>query len=106
VFDSIARPSAHSGSGSVAADAPAEPAKRRSDVDANYKVDGSYLGSRGGLLDLGLEIEAKQDYWFDLYVGLAYDNGDDRGFVRVDEEDRNALRTWIRSQAYFDRGRS
>ncbi|MSR61795.1 MAG: hypothetical protein EXS08_05050 [Planctomycetes bacterium] len=82
------------------------PEKPRSRVNAHYKVDGAYLGSRGGLLDLGLEIESKQDYWFDLYVGLVGDTGADRGFVRVPEDERNALRSWIRSQAYFDHGKS
>jgi hypothetical protein len=101
VFDSIARPDGDSGK------APGAPgAKARSDVDANWKVDGSYLGSRGALLDLGLEIEAKGDYWFDLFLGLAYDSGEDKGFIRVDEDERDALRRWLRSQAFFDRGRS
>jgi len=103
-FDSIARPDG----GSAKAPAPGggEPRKARSDVDANWKVDGSYLGSRGASLDLGLEIEAKDDYWFDLFMGLAYDSGEDKGFVRVDEDERDTLRRWLRSQAYFDRGRS
>ncbi len=108
IFDSIARPDGDDEpvAPDTAVDPTAPPRKPRSDVDANYKVDGSYLGSRGGLLDLGLEIEAKEDYWFDLYVGLVYDTGDDRGFIRVDEDDRSTLRTWLRSQAYFDRGKS
>jgi hypothetical protein len=110
VFDSIARPEDEAGT--APAKAPGEPAapvtkpKPRSKVDANYKVDGSYLGSRGGLLDLGIEIEAKQDYWFDLFAGLVYDTGEDRGFVRVPEDERDTLRRWLRSQAYFDRGKN
>lgn len=86
--------------------APAPPRKPRSDVDAHYKIDASYLGSRGGLLDLGLEIEAKEDYWFDLHVGLVLDTGTDRGYVRLDPDERDTLRRWIRSQAYFDHGKS
>lgn len=76
------------------------------DFDAHYKVDGSYLGSRGGLLDLGLEIESKQSYWFDLFLGLAYDTGDDRGFIRVDDDERDNLRLWLRSQSYFGDGKN
>ncbi len=76
------------------------------DVDAHYKIDGSYLGSRGGLLDLGLEIESKGNYWLDLYLGLAYDSGEDRGFIRVDEDDRDTLRRWLRAQSYFANGLS
>jgi len=103
-FDRIARPDA--GDDASAPAAPAAQPRPRSDVDANYKVDGSYLGSRGALLDLGLEIEAKEDYWFDLWLGLALDRGEDKGFIRVDEDDRDSLRRWLRSQAYFDRGKS
>jgi len=114
VFDSIARPDAvddeaegPSTPGAGEAEAPPpKPRRRRSDVDAHYKIDGSYLGSRGALLDLGIEIEANEDYWFDLYLGLALDSGEDRGFVRVDEDDRDSLRRWLRSQAYFDHGKS
>jgi hypothetical protein len=83
-----------------------KPEPPRSRVDAHYKVDGKYLGSRGALLDLGLEIEAKEAYWFDLYVGLVLDDGTDRGLVRVPEEDRGNLRRWLRSQSYFQNGKS
>jgi hypothetical protein len=108
IFDKIVR-----GGGSSAKPAPqtgeakaGEAKKPRSKVDANWKVDGSYLGSRGGLVDVGLEIEAKDDYWVDLFMGVALDTGEDKGFVRVDESDRDTLRRWLRSQAYFDRGHS
>jgi hypothetical protein len=86
--------------------APAPEPRKRSELDANYKIDGSYLGSRGGLLDLGLEIEAKNEYWFDLYLGLILDRGEDRGFIRDEQAARDSLRRWLRGQAYFDRGKS
>jgi hypothetical protein len=119
-FDSIARPDGgddaapagpdgepvEGGEEGALADSGAQavppPKPERPEVDAHYKIDGSYLGSRGGLLDLGLEIEAEPDYWFDLYLGVALDNGEDRGFIRVPEEDRDSVRRWLRSQAYFE----
>lgn len=76
------------------------------EVDANYKVDGSYYGSRGGLLDFGVEVEGKDEYWLDLFLGVVIDSGKDRGFVRVDEDDRSTLRRWLRSQGYFHNGKS
>lgn len=78
--------------------------KEDQDYDSHWKVDASYLGSRGGLLDIGLEIEGEKDYWFDLFLGLAYDTGDDKGYVRVDEEERDDLRRWLRSHLYFENG--
>jgi hypothetical protein len=107
-FDSVVRggeKEAPSEPGEPGAAAPAPP-KERSRVDANYKIDGSYLGSRGGLLDVGLEIEAKEDYWLDLFAGLVYDDGEDKGFQQIPEEDRDTLRRWLRSQAYFRDGKS
>ena len=80
--------------------------KKEDRYDSHYKVDAKYLGSRGGLLDLGLEIESEENYWFDLFVGLAYDDGDDKGFIRVDEEERDDLRRWLRSHTYFENGES
>ncbi len=66
------------------------------DYDAHYSVDASYLGSRGVLLDLGVEIESKDDYWFEMQVGGVPDSGEDRGYVRVEEDEREKLRTWTR----------
>ena len=76
------------------------------EVDANYKVDASYFGSRGGLIDFGLEVEGKGEYWLDLFFGVVVDSGEDRGFIRVDEDDRPILRRWLRSQGYFKNGSS
>ena len=67
------------------------------DYDASYKVDASLLGSRGVLLDLGLETESAEDYWLDMYVGGLPDRGEDRGYIRVDEDDRDDLRLWYRA---------
>jgi hypothetical protein len=106
LFDKAVRHAPNEGQEGKAGEKQGAVKKPRSDVDAHYKVDGSYLGSRGGLLDLGLEIEAKDDYWFDLYLGLAYDTGDDRGFIQVEPEDRDTLRRWLRSQSWFGTGKN
>jgi hypothetical protein len=109
MFDALVRPLWSSDDDEPSPSAPAtgeNPPGRRFDLDANYKIDGSYLGSRGGLLDLGLEIESKNEYWFELYLGLILDRGEDRGFIRDEEAERDTLRRWLRGQAYFDRGKS
>jgi len=79
-------------------------AAREDAFDARYHVDASYLGSRGGLLDLGFSIASKERYWYDFFVGGAYDDGEDRGFLRVPSADRERLRLWMRSHGTFDRG--
>ncbi len=77
----------------------------RPEADANYQVSASYLGSRGGLLDVGLTIESPNDYWLDLFTAGVLDRGKDRGFIRVPEDDRSSLRTWIRSHGWLKRNR-
>ncbi|MEW6074149.1 MAG: hypothetical protein AB1726_16335 [Planctomycetota bacterium] len=66
------------------------------DYDANWRLDGSYLGSRGVLLDLGLDVESKSDYGLDMRLGFVPDSGEDRGYIRVDEDERDSLRRWFR----------
>lgn len=71
------------------------------EYDANWRVRASYFGARGGLLDLGLELESKQDYWLEAFLGIIPDRGEDRGFVRVDESERSPVRRWFRGTGRF-----
>ncbi len=70
-------------------------------VDAEYSIDASYLGSRGVLLDLGLSVEAQDEYWMSVQLGGIPDVDDDRGYVRVDEDDRDTLRLWGRTRGRY-----
>ncbi len=65
--------------------------------NAHYQADASWLGSRGVLLDLGLDAESKDRYWIDMALGGLPDRGRDRGYIRVDEKDRDLLRLWYRA---------
>lgn len=69
---------------------------------AKFRVDASYLGSRGLLLDLGLKLRSEGHYKIDTYFGLIPDGDEDRGLVRVDEDDRDTLRTWLRTRGRFN----
>ena len=79
---------------------------KRRHFKSHYLVDAKYLGSRGGLLDLGLQIESKDRYWIDAFLGIVYDDGRDKGYIRVLEDDRDTLRLWLRSQGTFLMGKS
>jgi hypothetical protein len=87
---------------------PAEPRPPRppKPYKARYDIDASYLGSRGGLVDLGFRIESPDRYYFDLITGVVYDTGRDKGYVRVPEDDRDDLRLWLRSHGEFRAGKS
>lgn len=72
----------------------------------SFKADGSadvsYLGSRGLLVDLGLDSRSADRYWWDFQVAGIDDDGRDRGFVRVDRDDREDLRFWYRSRGRLE----
>jgi hypothetical protein len=71
------------------------------DYDATYSVRGSWLGSRGGMLDLGLMTSSKDEYWFDLHLGTVFDKGEDRGYVRVYREGHSDIRKWLRARGRY-----
>ncbi len=77
-------------------------------VRGRWKYDGSYLGSRGILLGIGLELREKdpnkdpdQQAWLNLYASGLSDSGEDRGYVRVDEDDRDSYRAWYRARGRY-----
>jgi hypothetical protein len=72
---------------------------------AKFRVDISYLGSRGLLLDNGLRLRSEGRYRWDTYFGFIPDGDEDKGLVRVEESDRDTLRSWFRSRARFEMGR-
>jgi hypothetical protein len=77
-------------------------------VRGRWKYDGSYLGSRGVLLGIGLELREKdpnkpreEQAWLNLYASGLNDSGEDKGYVRVDEDDRDAYRAWYRARGRY-----
>ena len=77
-------------------------------IEGRWKLDGSYLGSRGWLLDVGLQfreqqVRKKRDerFWLDLYTAIVSDDGEDSGIVRVDTEDRSDWRNWFRARGRY-----
>jgi len=59
----------------------------------------SYLGSRGFLFGLGLDLRERQpdlnqDSWLQITSRGIHDDNEDRGLVRVPVDDRDSLRLW------------
>ncbi len=82
-------------------------------VRGRWKYDGSYLGSRGVLLGVGLELRERdpakapdQQAWLNLYASGVSDSGEDRGYVRVDEADRDSYRAWYRARGRYPLSRT
>lgn len=68
---------------------------------ANSSLSVALHGSRGLLLDAGLELESPKRYWIDMYLGAVPDGGDDKGLIEVPEEDRELLRLWFRARGRY-----
>lgn len=68
---------------------------------SKWKVDASWLGSRGVLLDFGFLAEAQGLFWSEAYVGGLPDSGSDRGYIRIPENERSTLRLWSRLKSRF-----
>lgn len=71
------------------------------DYRARLRLNASYLGSRGGLLDLGLRMRSADIYRFEADFGIVPDGARDRGLVQVPKEDREFVRTWLRARGRY-----
>jgi hypothetical protein len=71
------------------------------DVDAQYNLNASWLGSRGVLLDLGFLAEAKGEYRWLTEIGGIPDRRDDKGYIRVPKDERDSLRLWMRTHGRY-----
>jgi hypothetical protein len=66
------------------------------DHQDELSLETALLSARGALVDTAIQSTSLDAYALDLRLGFVSDSGEDRGFVRVDENDRSTLRTWLR----------
>ena len=71
------------------------------EVQSDLELDASYLSNRGGLFDLQARLFVPERYFLNINLGLVSDTGRDRGIVRVPQEERGDLRTWLRTRGRF-----
>lgn len=69
--------------------------------DGGTSIRPAYLNKRGFLLGLEGSLRREGVYEADLNIDGIYDEGEDRGLVRVDEDDRSSLRTWYHARARY-----
>ena len=74
--------------------------------DASFSADASWLSGRGALFDLGVDIEAADDYKAETIFGIVPDSGDDEGYIRVPEDDRDNPRLWFRGHSRFEQSQN
>lgn len=73
--------------------------------DANFSLHASYLSGRGGLFDIGVDVEAAEKYKVDTVFGVVLDDSQDEGYIQVPQEDRGNLRSWFRAHSRFEMDR-
>lgn len=69
------------------------------EADTSLRV--SLHGSRGLLIDPGVELSSPDLYWLDVHLGFVPDRGKDKGLLEVPEEDRGLLRRWFRGRGRY-----
>jgi hypothetical protein len=74
------------------------------DFRSRFKVDLTYLGSRGLLTDFGSRLSSPGHYRWDTDFAVVPDDDADRGLVRVPEDERDTWRVWLRSRGRFNVG--
>jgi hypothetical protein len=69
------------------------------DLQGHWKLDVGILGTRGLLLGVGLDISIPKLLRMQAEYSFIPDGNEDRGLVRVDENDRDLLRQWFHMRA-------
>jgi hypothetical protein len=74
------------------------------DIRGGWNYDVGLLGSRGVLLGAELDLQIARRFRLKTSIDAIPDDGRDRGFVRVDPDDRDTLRTWLVARGRYDLG--
>ncbi len=72
------------------------------DLEGHWKFRPGYLGSRGVILGTGLEFKVPDKFDMDIAIDGIPDSHEDKGLVRVPEDDRDTLRTWFRTRGRYN----
>ncbi|MDP6370034.1 MAG: hypothetical protein QF615_10520, partial [Planctomycetota bacterium] len=67
-------------------------------LDGHWRYRASWLGARGLLLGTGLRLKAPGEFSLAIDGDGVFDGHSDRGLVRVEEEERDDFRGWLRGR--------
>ena len=73
-------------------------------LDGSWRYRASYLGARGLLLGLGLRLKAPESFALTIDGDGIFDGHGDRGLVRVEEDERDDFRGWMRGRGRWTLG--
>jgi len=73
----------------------------KNSMKGHWRFDGDYLGSRGVMLGTGLELRSGDKFKLDADFSFIPDRGEDKGLVRVPEDDRSLIRNWFRTRGRY-----
>lgn len=70
-------------------------------VRGHWSFHANFLGSRGFLLGTGLELKSGDQFKLDAEFSAIPDSNEDRGLIRVAEDERSTLRDWFRAHGRY-----
>jgi len=70
----------------------------RNSVKGHWSFHADFLGSRGLLLGTGLELKSGDEFSLKAEFSAIPDGNEDKGLIRVDEDERSTLRDWFRAR--------
>ncbi len=73
----------------------------KTSVRGHWRFNADYLGTRGVLLGTGLELRSGDKFKLDADFSFIPDHSQDKGVVRVPEDDRSLLRDWFRMRGRY-----
>jgi hypothetical protein len=72
------------------------------DLDGHWKFDAGILQTRGVILGAGFILTSKDKFRMDMEFSGIPDRGEDRGLVRVPEDERGIVRDWFRLRSRYN----
>ena len=78
----------------------------KTSMKGHWSFHADYLGSRGILLGTGLELRSGEKFRLDGDFSIIPDHNEDKGLVRVPEDERDYLRQWYRARARYSPSKS
>jgi hypothetical protein len=75
-------------------------------IKGHWRFHADYLGTRGLLLGTGLEMHSGDQFHLESELSIIPDRGEDRGLVRVPQDERSLIRSWFRTRARYSPSKS
>jgi hypothetical protein len=73
----------------------------KNSVKGHWSFHADFLGSRGFLFGTGLELRSTDRFRLEAEFSAIPDGNEDKGLIRVDQDERSTLRDWFRARGRY-----